>query len=105
MEKLVALPEYTSSEYYNSSERLALEYTDRITLTDEDVDDELFERLREAYSNEQIVELTAAVGLENCLSKIHHALLIESQGFCPVPVAQPETKGAAEAGRGANAAS
>jgi alkylhydroperoxidase family enzyme len=83
-EKLIALMDYTTSELYSEPERLALTYADRITLTDQDVDDELFERLREVYSPEEIVELTCTVAFENFLSKFHHALLVESQGFCPV---------------------
>ena len=84
MAKISELASYAESEHYTLPERLALEYADRITRSDLDVDDELFARLRDVYTDEQIVELTATVGLENCLSKIHHALLIESQGFCVV---------------------
>lgn len=96
IEKLLALPDHATSEQYDPAERLALQYTDQITLSDQDVDEELFAQLREAYSDEEIVELTAAVGLENCLSKIHHALLIESQGFCPVPWPTSEPGSAAK---------
>lgn len=83
-EKLLDLPKYKESGHYNERERVALEYADRITITSEDVDDELFARLSEDYSPEGIVELTCTVGFENFLSKFHHALLIESHGFCPV---------------------
>jgi alkylhydroperoxidase family enzyme len=48
------------------------------------VTDALFERLRSIYTDEEIVELTCTIAYENFLSKFHHALLIESQGFCPV---------------------
>jgi alkylhydroperoxidase family enzyme len=64
---------------------VALEYADKITLSTKDVDDELFVRLTEHYSPEEIIELTFTITYENFLSKFHHALLIESQGFCPVP--------------------
>ena len=84
LEKVAELEHYATSAHYNEAERSALEYADRITRTDEDVDNELFGRLRAHYTDEQVMELTLAVGLENCLSKIHHALLIESQGLCVV---------------------
>ena len=55
-------------------------------MSTEDVDDDLFVRLAAHYSPEELVELTFTISYENFLSKFHHALLIESQGFCPVPV-------------------
>jgi alkylhydroperoxidase family enzyme len=85
IEKLSELERYAVSSHYSEAERVALEYAERITRSDEDVDDELFDRLRAEYTDEQVMELTLTVGLENCLSKIHHALLIESHGFCVVP--------------------
>lgn len=83
-EKLAEVTDYETSELYTERERLALEYADRITLSDQDVDHDLFARLEECYSSEEIVELTCTVAFENFLSKFHHALLVESQGFCPV---------------------
>lgn len=90
-EKLLALTDYANSSLYDDPERLALEYADRITRSDDDVDDALFKRLRTAYTPEQMVELTCTVAFENFLSKFHHALLVESQGFCPV-VPGPKAK-------------
>ncbi len=83
-DKLLDLLNYQRSEHYSERERIALEYADRITITSEDVDDVLFRRLAEFYSPEEIIELTCTVAFENFLSKFHHALLIESQGFCPI---------------------
>ena len=83
-EKLLAVHRYGDSDLFDERERLALAYADRITVTDDDVDDDLFEGLRRVYSPEEIVELTCTVAFENFLSKFHHALLVESQGFCPV---------------------
>ena len=45
-EKLLALDEYATSPLYEEKERVALEYAERMTKTDQDVDDELFSRLR-----------------------------------------------------------
>jgi alkylhydroperoxidase family enzyme len=46
------------------------------------VSDDLFARLRTFYDEAQIVELTAAVALENFRSKFNVPLGIEAQGFC-----------------------
>ena len=85
-EKLLGLDDYQGSPYYTERERVALKYADRITIAS-DVDDALFERLQGFYSPEEIVELTCTIAFENFLSRFHHALLIESQGFCPVQLA------------------
>jgi len=64
---------------------VALEYAERMTYTSQKVDDDLFERLKQHFSEAQIVELTAAVALENFRSKFNPALGVESQGFCLLP--------------------
>ena len=64
---------------------LALEYAERMTYTGRKVDVALFERLKAHFSEPQIVELTAAIALENFRSKFNPALGVESQGFCLLP--------------------
>jgi alkylhydroperoxidase family enzyme len=56
-----------------------------MTITGQKVTDELFADVRRHYSEAQVVELTAAVALENFRSKFNVALGIESQGFCILP--------------------
>ncbi len=63
-------------------ERAALEYAERMTITGERVTDELWARLRAHFSEPQMVELTAAVALENFRSKFNVPLEVEAQGFC-----------------------
>jgi alkylhydroperoxidase family enzyme len=53
-----------------------------MTVTGQKVTDELFARVRQHFSEAEIVELTAAVALENFRSKFNTALGIEAQGFC-----------------------
>lgn len=78
-EKIEALNQYATSSYYSDEEKLALEYADRITITDEDVSDDFFARLKQAYSDDQIIELTAVVAWENSSSKFNRALRVPSQ--------------------------
>jgi alkylhydroperoxidase family enzyme len=66
-------------------ERVALEYAERITTTGQKVDDALFAELKKHFSEGQIVELTAAIAMENFRSKFNPPLGIEAQGFCMVP--------------------
>ena len=81
-EKIRQVPEWRASALFSAMERDALEYAERVTITGEKVDDDLFGRLRGHFTESQIVELTAAVALENFRSKFNPALGIEAQGFC-----------------------
>jgi alkylhydroperoxidase family enzyme len=80
-EKLVALLDWESSPLFDGTERLVLEYADSITITDRDVSDELFARLRARFDEDAIVELTEIVAWENASSKFNRALRIPSQGL------------------------
>jgi alkylhydroperoxidase family enzyme len=62
-------------------ERAALEYADAMTITDRDVDDDLFSRLRSFFDDDAIVELTATIAWENSSSKFNRALRVPSQGL------------------------
>ncbi|MFN2461519.1 MAG: carboxymuconolactone decarboxylase family protein [Candidatus Velthaea sp.] len=78
-EKLLDIDRYESSDLFDDTERLALRYADAITLSDRDVDDALFAALRERFSEDALVELTAAIAWENASSKFNRALRIPSQ--------------------------
>jgi alkylhydroperoxidase family enzyme len=78
-EKILALEEYATSPLYDERERAALEYAERMTITDQDVDDELFSRLRRFFDEDALVELTAAIAWENSSSKFNRALRVPSQ--------------------------
>ena len=69
------------SALYTDAERAALAYADAMTITGRDVSDELFARLREFYSDDEIVELTETIAWENASSKFNRALRIPSQGL------------------------
>ncbi len=80
-EKIAALADYASSPMYSEEERTALEYADCMTVTGREVSDELFSRLRQFYSEDAIVELTAVIAWENASSKFNRALRVPSQGL------------------------
>jgi len=76
---------FATSRLYSASERAALAYAEAMTITGQKVTDELFAEVRRHFSEAQVVELTAAVALENFRSKFNVALGVESQGFCVLP--------------------
>ena len=84
-EKIREVPGWRESPRFSEMERAALEYAEAMTITGQKVSDELFARLKAIFDDGQIVELTAAVALENFRSKFNVPLRIEAQGFCVLP--------------------
>jgi alkylhydroperoxidase family enzyme len=80
--KIAEVATALTSELFDDREKTALEYAEAITFTDRKVTEEMFARVRAYFSEPEIVELTAAVALENFRSKFNVALGIEAQGFC-----------------------
>lgn len=85
MEKLGDVTTWRDSKLFSEAERLALEYAERITYTDQKVDEALVARLKKHFTESQIVEMTAAIAMENFRSKFNPPLGIEAQGFCVIP--------------------
>jgi alkylhydroperoxidase family enzyme len=70
---------------------LVLEYADRMTRTPVELPDALFARLRERFSDAELVELTSAIAWENYRARFDHAFGIEAENFsegavCAIPV-------------------
>ncbi len=89
-EQLRDLPNFERSEAFSLLEKLVLRYVAAVTRTPADVPDELFDALREHFSEAQLVELTTALALENYRARFNHAFGVGSQGFsessyCAVP--------------------
>ena len=80
--KIGEVTKAATSELFSESERAALEFAEAMTFSDRRVSDELFARVRSHFSEAQVVELAAAVALENFRSKFNVALGIDAQGFC-----------------------
>lgn len=73
-EKLEAIWEYDSSPLYTDAERVALDFALAAGSVPNGVDDELFQRLREHWDEEQIVEILAAVCLYGFLNRWNDSL-------------------------------
>jgi alkylhydroperoxidase family enzyme len=85
LEKVAEVLNWRDSSLFSPAERVALEYAERITYTDRSVDDDFFAELKKHFTEPQIVELTAAIALENFRSNFNPTLGVEAQGFCVVP--------------------
>jgi alkylhydroperoxidase family enzyme len=76
---------------FSETEKLVLEYADGMTKTPVEIHDALFAKLREKFSDAQVVELTATLAWENYRARFDHAFAVEAEGFtegsyCAVPV-------------------
>ena len=86
-----ALGEYATSPVFSEAEKLVLQYADAMTETPVEVSDALFAKLREKFTEAQLVELTSALAWENYRARFDHAFGIEAEGFtkgsyCAMPV-------------------
>jgi alkylhydroperoxidase family enzyme len=85
MDKVAEVLTWRGSTLFSAAERAALEYAERITHTDREVDDALFAELKKHFTEAQLVELTAAIAFENFRSKFNPSLGVKAQGFCMIP--------------------
>ena len=85
--KVQAVARFRESPHFADLEKVSLEYAEQVTRVSAEVSDALFDGLRQHFSEPEIVELTAAIAMENFRSKFNTALRVAAQGFCPIPVA------------------
>ena len=88
-DELLALPRYRQSDLFTEREKTALDYAVAVMRTPVEMTDELFARMKEHFSDEQIVEITALLTLVN-LDRFNAAFGIGAAGFsegmvCLVP--------------------
>ncbi len=83
-EKLGALPRFADSPLFNAAERAALSYAEAMTDSSRRSDAALIERLRQHFSDDAVIELTALIAYQNMSSKFNAALGVPAQGFCGV---------------------
>ena len=85
-EKIMALQDWRTSDMFDALERAALDYAEALTRSDCEVDDAMFDRLRDFFDQDALVELTGLIAFQNMSSKFNSALDVPPQGFCQIPV-------------------
>jgi AhpD family alkylhydroperoxidase len=93
-EELLALARYRQSDLFTEREKLALDYTVAVMRTPVEVTDDLFDQMKEQFSDEQLVEITAHLTLVN-LDRFNAAFAIGSAGFSEGMVCVPRDRPAA----------
>ena len=87
--QLEDLARFDSSPHFDDRERAVLRYAEGMTRTPADISDTVFEAVRALFTTEQIVELTAAIALENFRARFNCPLKIESDDLCTLPPDHP----------------
>jgi len=76
MKNLGLVTDVSSKVGHTPREQLALEYAEQITHDSNHISDSLFQRLRAAFTNSEIVELTFLVGFITMLNRFNNALQV-----------------------------
>ena len=81
VEQLAALTSYKDSPRFTEREKAALEFSEQISRDDQEVSDECFRRVRQHFSQPEIVELTFIIGYQTFAGKFAKAFRLVPQGF------------------------
>ena len=85
LEKVENLEHWKEGDLFDDKEKVVLEYTEAVTYSDQQVSDELIEKLKVYFDDDGLVELTGLIAFQNLSSKFNSALDVPAQGFCKVP--------------------
>jgi len=78
---LAALPYWRESDRFTAREKAALEVTEEIVADNREVSDACFARVREHFSEADVLELVFVIGYQVFASKFAKAFRIAPQGF------------------------
>ena len=81
-DKIETLSHYRESDVFSKKEKTVLEYAQIMTERSHEVPEEIFQRLKEYYEEDAIVELTALIAFQNLSSKFNAVLDVKAFGFC-----------------------
>ncbi len=85
LDKVEQLADWKHSDLFSDKEKVVLEYTEAVTYSDQQVTDDLVERLKKYFDDDGVVELTGLIAFQNLSSKFNSALDVPAQGFCQLP--------------------
>ena len=80
-ETLAAIPSYRGNALFSAREQAALELTERTARDDLEVTDACLARVREHFTDAEVVELAFIAGFQIFASKFAKAFRVAPQGF------------------------
>ena len=78
---LAALRDWRASDHFSGREKAALELTEELVADDREVSDACFARVREHFSEADVLELVFVIGFQIFASKFAKAFRLAPQGF------------------------
>jgi alkylhydroperoxidase family enzyme len=88
-EQLQDIAVFDTSRHFDDREKAVLRYADGMSRTPAEVPDAVFGELATFFDAQQMVELTAAIALENFRARFNCALKVESDNLCMLPPDHP----------------
>jgi AhpD family alkylhydroperoxidase len=83
-QRLYLLPAWREAPFYSERERAALEWTEALTLVAENhVPDEVYERVRPHFTDEELVNLSLAITTINTWNRLNVAFRTPAGGYQP----------------------
>ncbi len=77
-QRLYVLPAWREAPFYSDRERAALEWTEAVTrISENDVPDDLYQRVRQHFSEKELVDLTLAITTINTWNRLSIAFRSE----------------------------
>lgn len=76
---------YATYPDYSEAERIAIEYTEKFALDHKKLDDTFFDRMREHFTDEEIMEISVAVGTWLMMGRI--TMVMDVAVSCPIQLA------------------
>jgi AhpD family alkylhydroperoxidase len=78
IDRMLGLEAWRESTFYNDRERAALEWTESVTLISRThADDETYQRVRQQFNEQEIVDLTWAIATINLWNRMSVAFRVE----------------------------
>ena len=77
-DQLIQLADYAERDDFTSAEKVALRLAEWMTLNEGPLTNEQWQEVREVYSEGEIVELMAAIGLFNYFNRFNNLLDMEA---------------------------
>jgi alkylhydroperoxidase family enzyme len=93
-EKITGISSYKTNPVFSHDERLVLELADAMVQAPAKISDDLWRRLKSSFSENQLVELSAAIAWENYRARYNRVFDIQSDDFsegaaCALPARLP----------------
>ena len=86
------MAEWRTYEGYTDAERVALEYAEKFATDHKRLDDAFFSRMREYFSDEEVVDISVCVGTWLALGRITMVMGVNTSCPLRLPLEEPKAR-------------